>query len=69
MEIKNLPTNSVTLHHDGIMLENLNYPFDSNLTGTVIGLVSKSSSFSNIGMTRCFSNDTNIVIETNINNH
>lgn len=68
MEIKQILNDSVSFTDDSLVIESCNYNFDPILTGTVIGLVSKSQSFNNIGMTRCFTNQDNLIIETCIKN-
>lgn len=68
MEIKQILNDSVSFTDDSLAIESCNYNFDPILTGTVIGLVSKSQSFNNIGMTRCFTNQDNLIIETCIKN-
>lgn len=68
MEIKKIPNENITFLENVLTMETNDYSFDPILTGTVIGLVSKSQSFNSIGMTRCFTNHDNLIIETSIRN-
>ena len=55
---------SVQYEDSNILYEGEKYCFNAEITGNLIGVLSSSPSFKDIGMTRCFTSENNLIIET-----